>query len=590
MRASIDDTQPPPALAELTERALAWLADDPDPTDRAELRAIVDALPHGSEALADRFAGPLTFGTAGLRGPMRAGPNGMNLAVVRQAAAGLVAWLGQQRADGPLVIGFDARHRSRRFAEETARVATGAGRPVLLMPEPSPTPVLAYAVRALDACAGVMVTASHNPPADNGYKVYLGRGLGGPGGDGAQLAPPVDAEIEKAIRAVGPLLDVPLGDLGDPVAPTIVGAYLAGAVTATVGPGDTDSPARAALVTAYTALHGVGMSTLVGAFKHAGFAAPALVAGQAMPDPDFPTVSFPNPEEPGAMDAVIDLAAEIGADLAIANDPDADRLAIAVPVTAARVADVVGAAFDNVRANRRGDWRALRGDEIGVLIADHLIRRGVAGRFATTIVSSSLLPAICAARGLPCSQTLTGFKWIVRAAGGADLAFGYEEALGYCVAPEHVRDKDGITAALVIADLAATLKAEGRTLLDRLDEIAREFGLHGTDQVSIRVDDLGEIAAMMARLRAAPPVTLLDESVRAVTDLAPDADVVTLHTATARVVVRPSGTEPKLKAYLEVITAVAPDSSADLTPTRDRAATALTRLRAEITAALGHGG
>src|SRR5689334_11535489 len=428
---------------ELRQEAEAWLADDPDPQARAEMRELIDGLPSTTEELRDRFAGTLTFGTAGLRGRLRAGPNGMNLAVVTRAAAGLVAWLDEQGGEGPLVIGYDARYGSRAFAEQTARVATGAGREALVMPSTLPTPVLAYAVRALDAVAGVMVTASHNPPQDNGYKVYLGRELGGPGGDGAQIVPPADAGIEAAIRSAGPIADIPLGSPGTAVDDKIVEGYArsAAAVLTSGGPRD--------LAVAYTPMHGVGGATLLAAFAAAGFPAPAVVAEQAEPDPEFPTVAFPNPEEPGAMDRLLALAASSGAELAIANDPDADRCAVAVPTG-------------------DGGWRALRGDELGALLGDHLIRRGVPGTYATTIVSSQLLGRLCAARGVPYAETLTGFKWIVRAA--EDLAYGYEEALGYCVAPALVRDKDGITAALNVAEMAAGLKAEGRTLGDRLDE------------------------------------------------------------------------------------------------------------------------
>ncbi|MFI7301768.1 phospho-sugar mutase [Micromonospora aurantiaca] len=546
-------------LDDLRVRAERWLADDPDPADRVELRAVLDGLPGTAADLADRFAGPLTFGTAGLRGPLRAGPNGMNLAVVTQAAAGLVGWLAAQGGEGPLVIGYDARRGSLAFAERTAQVATGAGRQALLLPRPLPTPVLAFAVRQLGAVAGVMVTASHNPPQDNGYKVYLGAQLGGELGAGAQIVPPADAGIEAAIRAVGPLAAVPLGPAGQVLGDDLVAAYVerAAAVVHPAGPRD--------LKVAYTPLHGVGAAVLTAAFARAGFGVPGVVPEQAEPDPAFPTVSFPNPEEPGAVDLLVALADRTGADLAIANDPDADRCAVAV--------------------RDAGSWRMLRGDEVGALLADHLMRRGVTGLYATTIVSSALLRAMAAARGLPYDETLTGFKWIVRAGGGREpLVYGYEEALGYCVAPEHVRDKDGITAALTVAELAAGLKAEGRTLLDRLDELAAEFGVHHTEQLSVRVEDLRVIADSMARIRAATPTALLGQPVTEASDLLPDADVVILRTGAARVVIRPSGTEPKLKAYLEV---VEPVSGGDVPAARQRARAAVTELRNEIAAALG---
>jgi phosphomannomutase len=542
-------------MTELRRVAEAWLADDPDEDDRAELRAVLDGLPGTAADLADRFAGPLTFGTAGLRGPLRAGPNGMNRAVVRAAAAGLVGWLASAGAEGPVVIGYDARHRSREFAEETARVATGAGRPALMLPRPLPTPVLAFAVRRLGAVAGVMVTASHNPPQDNGYKVYLGAALGGDVGAGAQIVPPVDAQIEAAIRAVV-VREVPLGPPGEVLSDDLVESYVDSAAGVVARETYRD------LAVAYTPLHGVAGPVLRDALVAAGFDPPSIVDSQAAPDPDFPTVAFPNPEEPGALDRAIALADSAHADLVIANDPDGDRCAVAVPVAG-------------------GGWRRLHGDEVGILIADHLMRRGKPGRYATTIVSSSLLRTLCAARGRPYGETLTGFKWIVRA--GADLAYGYEEALGYCAAPDLVRDKDGITAALLVCELAAGLRAELRTLADRLDELAAEFGVHATDQLSVRVDDLREIATMMTRLRARPPETLLDEKVTSVEDLLPDADVVTLRTESARVVVRPSGTEPKLKAYLEVVEPAADDVPA----ARERAAACLVALRTEVATALG---
>jgi phosphomannomutase len=536
-------------MDELRERAEAWLHDDPDPVTRDELRGVIDRLPETAADLADRFAGRLAFGTAGLRGPLRAGPNGMNLAVVTQAAAGLVTWLSARGTPGPLVIGYDARRGSKEFAEQTARVATGAGRPALVLPRPLPTPVLAYAIRTLGAAAGVMVTASHNPPQDNGYKVYLD--------DGAQIVPPADREIEAAIQAVGPLAAVPLGEPGEILGDELIASYVDGAA-AVVEP---DGPRE--LAVAYTPLHGVGATVFAAAFARAGFAKPAVVPEQAEPDPDFPTVAFPNPEEPGAVDRLIALATANGADIAIANDPDADRCAVAVP--------------DPVRG-----WRMLRGDEVGVLIADHLMRRGVRGRYATTIVSSSLLKALCTARDMPYGETLTGFKWIVRA--GDDLVYGYEEALGYCVAPRHVRDKDGITAALLVAELAAGLKTELRTLTDRLDEIAAEFGVYATDQLSVRVDAPHEIQDIMARLRGKTPDALLDDPVTSVEDLLPDADVVILRTDSARVVVRPSGTEPKLKAYLEVVEPVVEE---DIPAARERAAASVRALRTETAAALG---
>ncbi|HEX2902241.1 MAG TPA: phospho-sugar mutase [Jatrophihabitans sp.] len=512
----------------LAARVEAWLADDPSEQDAAELRVLLEA---GDEAaLADRFSAELTFGTAGLRGPLRAGPNGMNSRVVRQAAAGIAAQLiGSGQAGGIVVIGYDGRHRSREFAYDSARILSAAGLRAQLLPRMLPTPVLAFAVRHQAAAAGIMVTASHNPPQDNGYKVYAA--------DGAQIVPPLDAEIEARIRAVTSVRQVRLAEDFEVLDEGIVNAYVQ-AVARLVAP---ESPRRLQVV--HTAMHGVGASIVRAAFAQAGFPAPVEVAAQAEPDPDFPTVAFPNPEEPGAMDLALAQAESSGADLIIANDPDADRCAIG-----ARFAD---------------GWRMLRGDEVGVLLADWLIRKGVRGTYATTIVSSSMLGVLAARHRLPYRETLTGFKWISRAAD--DLVYGYEEALGYAVAPGLVRDKDGISAALVMAELAATLLAEGRDLPARLAELAAEYGLFATRQQSWRVSDLSLIAQAMSRLRAHPPATLLGRPV-SVTDLAANAqraaDVVILRFDGGRVVVRPSGTEPKCKAYLEVVIAQAGDLAA----------------------------
>jgi Phosphomannomutase len=522
----------------------AWIADEVDPAAAAELQALLDA---GDEAeLADRFAAPLTFGTAGLRGPLRAGPNGMNRAVVRRAAAGLASWLVEHGYRGrPVVVGFDARHGSTEFARDSAAIFAAAGFDARLMPRVLPTPVLAFAVQRLQAAAGVMVTASHNPPQDNGYKVYAA--------DGAQIVPPTDREIEAAIRAVESTRVIPL----DEAAVTVLGEEIVTAYVDAVAGLLGDGPRALRIV--HTALHGVGSEVFRAAFLAAGFADVTSVAQQEQPDPEFPTVAFPNPEEPGALDLALALARARGADVVIANDPDADRCAVAVP-------------------ERDGDWRMLRGDETGVLLGDHLLRRGVRGTYATTIVSSSLLGALAQRHRVGYAETLTGFKWISRAA--PDLVYGYEEALGYAVAPDLVRDKDGISAGLRVAELAAGLKAAGSSLPERLDELAAEYGRYATDQVSIRVDDLAVIDDTMRRLRAEPPETLLGAPV-AVENLLPDADVLRWRVQGARVVVRPSGTEPKLKAYLEV---VEPSGSADA------AAARLGRLRAEVETLLSGSG
>ncbi len=516
----------------------AWIADDVDAADAAELQKLLDA--DDVAELADRFAAPLTFGTAGLRGRLRAGPNGMNRAVVRRAAAGAAAWLhAHGRAGRTVVIGYDARHGSAAFAHDTVGVLAAAGLRPALLPGPLPTPVLAFAVLRLGAAAGIMVTASHNPAADNGYKVYAE--------DGAQIIPPADVEIEAAIRAAGPARSIALADGGHVLDASIVDDYV-GAVAGRAVPG----PRRLRIV--HTALHGVGTSIVRRVLAAGGFADVVVVADQAEPDPDFPTVAFPNPEEPGALDEALALAGSVAADLVIANDPDADRCAVAVPDA--------------------GGWRALRGDELGVLLADFQLQRGVRGTYATTIVSSSLLGAMAARHGVGYAETLTGFKWISRAA--PDLVFGYEEALGYAVAPDLVRDKDGISAALLVAQLAAQLPPAGSSRPPRLHELAADYGRYATDQVSLRVDDLAVIDAIMLHLRRIGPPNLLG-AVVAVDDLLPATDGLRWTWPGGRVVVRPSGTEPKLKAYLEV---VAPDGSAA------RADAELARLRGEVTALL----
>ncbi|MFF4174014.1 phospho-sugar mutase [Streptomyces sp. NPDC001744] len=548
---------------DLLTRAQAWLDEDPDQETREELARLIEAAEAGTaDELAARFAGTLQFGTAGLRGELGAGPLRMNRSVVIRAAAGLAAYLKARGLEGGLVvIGYDARHKSADFARDTAAVMTGAGLRAALLPRPLPTPVLAYAIRHLGAVAGVEVTASHNPPRDNGYKVYLG--------DGSQIVPPADAEIAAEIAAVRSLRDVPRPEDGwEVLGDEVLDAYLE-RTDAVLTPG---SPRTARTV--YTAMHGVGRDVLTAAFARAGFPPPALVAEQADPDPDFPTVAFPNPEEPGAMDLAFEAARAVAPDLVIANDPDADRCAVAVP-----------------DASAGGGWRMLRGDEVGALLAAHLVRRGVTGVFAESIVSSSLLGRIAEAAGLGYEETLTGFKWIARVEG---LRYGYEEALGYCVDPEGVRDKDGITAALLVTELASVLKEEGRTLTDLLDDLAVEHGLHATDQLSVRVEDLGIIANAMAALRERPPVSLAGLTVVSAEDLTkgtetlPPTDGLRYHLEgdhRARVIVRPSGTEPKLKCYLEVVVPVA--GADGLPAARATAADLLGALKRDLAAAAG---
>jgi phosphomannomutase len=491
----------------------------------------------------------------------------MNRSVVIRAAAGLAAYLrAKGQADGLVVIGYDARYKSADFARDTAAVMVGAGLRAAVLPRPLPTPVLAFAVRQLGAVAGVEVTASHNPPRDNGYKVYVG--------DGCQIVPPADAEIAAEIDAIRSLHDVPRAETGwQTLGDEVLAAYLARTDTVLT----TGSPRTARVV--YTAMHGVGKDVLMAAFDRAGFAAPALVQEQAEPDPAFPTVAFPNPEEPGAMDLAFETARLVQPDIVIANDPDADRCAVAVPDDRAL-----------------SGWRMLRGDEVGALLAAHLVHKGVSSRdrnstFAESIVSSSLLGRIAEAAGLPHEETLTGFKWIARVEG---LRYGYEEALGYCVDPEGVRDKDGITAALLVAELASELKEQGRTLTDLLDDLAIEHGLHATDQLSVRVEDLSIIADAMRRLREQPPTVLAGlrvataEDLTLGTDRLPPTDGLRYHLDgefTARVIVRPSGTEPKLKCYLEVVMPVVDASG--LTTARERATDILGGIKRDLATAAG---
>jgi phosphomannomutase len=518
--------------AGIIAQAQAWAAQDPDDRTRTELLGTIEAArahdPAAEAELADAFSGRLQFGTAGLRGRLGPGPNRMNRVVVMQAAAGLAAYLGE-RGGGAVAIGFDARHNSDVFARDTAAVLAGAGLTPLLLPRPLPTPVLAYAVRHLGCAAGVMVTASHNPPQDNGYKVYLG--------EGSQIVPPSDAEISACIADVagGPLGSIPLSDEWTTLGDDVLDDYIAQVASLV----RQQSPRQARVV--YTPLHGVGGETFERVIERAGFPLAIRVDAQFEPDPDFPTVAFPNPEEPGAIDLAIEEAKRSGADLVIANDPDADRCAVAVPIP--------GSA---------GGWRMLTGDQVGALLGWWMIERGVtSGTFARSLVSSSMLDSIAAANGLASAQTLTGFKWIAKVPG---LEYGYEEALGYCVDPSHVRDKDGISAALLVIEMAAELKERGRLLTDALDDLSREHGIHATSQVSIRVSDLERITRIMHRLRTSPPAAVAGIAVIAMDDLEqptdglPPTDGLRFTLAGgARIIVRPSGTEPKIKCYLEVI-------------------------------------
>ncbi len=544
--------EPSGAVARTRRRAEQWLTADPDPDTAAELEALLcgDAVD-----LEHRFAGRLTFGTAGMRGPMGAGPLRMNRVLVRMVAAALAERVLSERDEQPrVVVGYDARHRSDLFATDTARVLAARRIPVTVLPGPVPTPVLAFAVRHLDASAGVMVTASHNPRSDNGYKVYW-RG-------GQQLAAPVDAEIGEIIDHTAPLAPSDLASEDDPLV-TIAGHDLMEEyLEAVVGLLESQGPR--ALRLAYTPLHGVGGATFLQALSRAGFDPPAVVAGQAEPDPDFPTAPFPNPEETGVLDPLLELAARTGADVALANDPDADRLAVAVPAG--------------------GRWRLLTGDETGCLLAEHLLSRhraedGTRRRLVVnTVVSSRLLRRIATHHGADWAETLTGFKWIMQShsqrAASHELLLGYEEALGYAVG-EVVRDKDGIGAALVMAELVAGLKSRGLGLGDLLDDLHRRHGAHASGQRSIRFESASgrqqPMRSAMEALRAAPPNALAGAAVTAVHDLAaagsglPPADAVVLELdgSGARVIVRPSGTEPKMKVYGEAVVAPPGDSEGD---------------------------
>ncbi|WP_017572269.1 phospho-sugar mutase [Nocardiopsis halotolerans] len=548
----------------VVDQARQWIGQDPDPDTRAELTGLAERAERGeADAMADltdRFGTRLEFGTAGLRGALGAGPNRMNRVVVMRAAAGIAAWLG----DGPghVVIGYDARYRSADFARDSAAVLTGAGHRVSLMPGPLPTPVLAFAVRDLGADAGIMVTASHNPPRDNGYKVYAGAAKAGGDADaGTQIVSPADTEISEAIDAVESVVDLPLGEDWTVLGEEIVDRYL-DAVTALVPGKDRE------LSTTYTAMHGVGGRVLLEAMDRAGFPRPSVVAAQFDPDPDFPTVDFPNPEEPGAMDMALATGAADGADLVIANDPDADRLALAVP-----------------------GHGLLTGNEVGGLLAEYVLDHtsGPDRVVATSIVSSSLLGKIAGDRGVRYEETLTGFKWLARAGGpGQRRVFAFEEALGYCVGADGgrpVADKDGISAALVASALAARARRDGVSLLDLLDDQARRYGLHLSDQLSVRVEDLAVISAAMRRLRAEPPAAFGPLRVEGVDDFAvghaglPPTDALRFRLENrGRVTLRPSGTEPKLKAYAEVVV----DVDGDVAATRALGSGLLAELMASV--------
>lgn len=556
--------------AALIDRAKAWLEHDPDLETRTQLSEVISAAEAGDPAaledLASRFAGPLMFGTAGLRGAVGAGETRMNVAVVTRATAGLAKYLSDTVGAGArVVVGCDARYGSSDFMDAALEVLAAAGHHPLALPKRLPTPVTAYCVRALDCDAGIMVTASHNPPADNGYKVYLGGRATDENGRGVQIVPPADGEIAARIAAAPPADEVPRSREGiTPVEAQVVQDY----ISRVAGYRGTTETSKVRVV--LTPMHGVGGETAKAAMVQAGVTDLHPVVEQWDPDPDFPTVSFPNPEEPGAIDLAIATAERVDADVVVALDPDADRCSMAIPL-------------------RDGGWRQLTGDEIGALMGEQAAsddsRPG--DTLACSIVSSRLLGRIAEKHGLKGRQTLTGFKWIARTPG---IRFGYEEAIGYCTDPEAVKDKDGVGTALRVVTLVENLAAASKTVEDQLDDLARTHGLYFTGPLSIRVSDLSLIPAAMARLRANPPTALAGSPVTEYADLAegygdllPTEGVLLRTEADDRVIVRPSGTEPKLKCYLEVVAPVGEDG---VVP-RAAAAERIESIKAELHTVLG---
>ncbi|MEJ5919565.1 phospho-sugar mutase [Corynebacterium sp. H78] len=550
--------------------AREWADHDPDPVTKDEVLRLIDA--NDTDELARSFAGPLSFGTAGLRAEVGAGESRLNRAVIMRTTHGLVSWLQSKLSDAGyadaqpvVVIGCDARHGSEQFQKDAAQVVAAAGGRALVLPAKNPTPLTAYSVKALHADAGIMVTASHNPPADNGYKVYLGGRVAQGAGEGVQLVAPADSEIAAAIAAAPRADEIPLSDTGIQAIDTR-DEYLARA-TKLVGE-NTD------VTIALTAMHGVGAALGQQLLSNAGFTV-SLVPEQAEPDPDFPTVAFPNPEELGALDLAKRHATSINADVIIAYDPDADRCAVATP-----------------DSDADGGWRQLTGDELGALLGNYIATQRAqdghtGGAFANSIVSGRLLAAVAKHHGFAHEATLTGFKWIART---PDLVFGYEEAIGYCPDPEAVADKDGIATSLVAASLVGVLKAEGRTLDDALDDLARTHGLFRTAPLTFRVDDVAKIAQGMDTLRKNPPTVLAGSDVVTVHDLADDPfgigptdGMYFLTDANDRIICRPSGTEPKLKCYLEVVLPVVAGKEIP----KAKADSRLAQLRADLTECLG---
>jgi phosphomannomutase len=514
--------------AELRAEVQAWIADDPDPKTAGELTALLEA--GDEETLEKYFSGFLQFGTAGLRGPIGPGPSCMNRAVVGRTAAGISAYM-KERGMKRVVIGRDARYGSEDFTAESAEIFAGAGFEVFVLPRPLPTPVLAFATHQLKCDVGVMVTASHNPPQDNGYKVYIGPSADGISYASSQIISPTDKLIAEEIAAIKSLANQPRGKSWTIVREELISEYIRRTALIAPKPGD--------LKIVYTAMHGVGTETVQRVFNHAGFATLILVDEQCTPDPDFPTVTFPNPEEPGAIDLALAKAHDFGADLVIANDPDADRCAAAVN-------------------DPKLGWRMLGGDELGVIFGEWIARTHSHGSFGNSIVSSSALSKIASHYSIDFKEVLTGFKWLAKI---EDLAFGYEEAIGYAVDSETVNDKDGISAALLLAQIATELKSQGLTLLDLLNEVWSRHGFHGTEQISIRVADISQITQLLAKLRKNPPTHIAGRSVLSIDDLAdpkdglPPTDGLRLWIdGGIRMIVRPSGTEAKMKCYIEVIT------------------------------------
>jgi phosphomannomutase len=529
--------------AALVEEVKAWIADDPDPKTAAHLQALLDA---GDEAaLKPLFNGFLQFGTAGLRGPIGAGPSCMNRAVVGRAAAGIAAYM-KKRGMKSVVIGRDARYGSEDYTFESAEILSGAGMDVYILPRPLPTPVLAFATAHLKCDVGIMVTASHNPPQDNGYKVYIGPEADGIEYASSQIINPTDSFIASDIDAVSSLKSLPRGTKWTVLGEEVITEYIQRTIKLAPRPGD--------IKIVYTAMHGVGTETVQRVFNHAGFATLILVDEQCTPNPDFPTVAFPNPEEPGAIDLALAKARDFGADLVIANDPDADRCAAAIN-------------------DPKVGWRMLRGDELGVIFGEWIARTKPTGTMGNSIVSSSALRKIAAHYDVDFKEVLTGFKWLAKI---EDLAYGYEEAIGYAVDSETVNDKDGISAAIFLAQIAMDLKRDGLTLANLLDEIWERHGFHGTEQISIRVADMTAITKLLASLRQNPPAEIAGRKVESIDDLAapkdglPPTDGLRIWLAGGiRIIVRPSGTEAKMKCYIEVITKSADESMALLNELRE---------------------